>query len=179
LQSRPGAQAVDERQPGSVLEIDQDDALRTPISGLLEQAGSSTREATDRLLLEAAREERSELVLDGAHRKVAQVFEIPGHARGGRGERLSLDHAAALELEHPAHRLEYEWVGLSLVCFEHAHEVTRAGDPRAQATSERLAIGAVAEVVVAARAEGLGDDLDLAGVAFERDHALHGAAPMA
>jgi hypothetical protein len=55
------------------------------------------------------------------------------------------------------------------VCFEHAHEVVGAGDLRAQAVSERFAVGAVAEVVVAAGAGGFGDDLDLARVALEHE----------
>ena len=38
--------------------------------------------------------------------------------------------------------------------------------------SERFAVGAVAEVVVAAGARGFGDDLDFAGLACEREHGL-------
>ena len=81
----------------------------------------------------------------------------------------ALPAANTLELEHAAHRLEHEDVGLSIECFEHAHEVAGACDLRAQAVSERFAVGAVAEVVVAADAGGLGDDFDLTRVACERD----------
>ena len=49
--------------------------------------------------------------------------------------------------------------------FEHADEVAGVGDGGAQAFADRFAAGAAAEVVVAAGAGGLEDDLDFAGVA--------------
>jgi hypothetical protein len=44
------------------------------------------------------------------------------------------------------------------------------GDGGADTVAERFVVGADAEVFVAAGASGLGDDLDLAGVAGELDH---------
>lgn len=61
-----------------------------------------------------------------------------------------LNHEATLEFEHAAHRFEHEGIGLSLVCFEHADEVARAGDLGAQAAAEPPAVGAVAQVLVTA-----------------------------
>jgi DNA-binding NarL/FixJ family response regulator len=56
--------AVDGRQPGPILVVDQDADFRRRVSRPLEQAGYSIREAANgRAALEAAREERPELVI--------------------------------------------------------------------------------------------------------------------
>ena len=55
---------------------------------------------------------------------------------------------------------------------EHARVVVERGDRGAEAAAERLASRAAAEVVVAARAGRLGDDLQLARVRLQLEHRL-------
>ncbi len=58
----------------------------------------------------------------------------------------------ALEFHHPAETLETFEVSCARACFEHADEVDCRGDLGAQALPEVFAVGADAEVVVAAGA---------------------------
>jgi hypothetical protein len=58
---------------------------------------------------------------------------------------------------------------LPVECFHHADEVARSGDGGADAVAERSAVGADAEVFVAAGSGRLEDDLDSVGVALKFD----------
>src|SRR3990170_470483 len=78
---------------------------------------------------------------------------------------------SAVELDDSAHRLHCDRVGHA-VGFEHADEIAGAGDLHAQALAEGFAPGPVTEVVLAAGASGLRNDLDLARVALECHHRL-------
>jgi two-component system, OmpR family, response regulator len=83
--------AIDGRQPGSVLVVDQDADFRTHVAGLLEQAGYSTREAADgQTALEAAREERPELVILEVDLPEVSGYEICRELRDLLGEGLPL-----------------------------------------------------------------------------------------
>jgi hypothetical protein len=68
-----------------------------------------------------------------------------------------LDRETSFELEDATHRLEYERVGLAAERLHHADEVAGRGDRGTDAAAEPFAVGAEAEVLVAAGAGGFGD----------------------
>ena len=76
----------------------------------------------------------------------------------------------AVELDQAAEAEQCGDVVLALECAEHAGEVAGGGDLRAKALAEGLAACVAAEVVVAARADRLGDELQLAGAGVQLDH---------
>src|SRR5215203_4335984 len=71
--------------------------------------------------------------------------------------------ADALEFHHPAETLETFEVSRARACFEHADEVDCRGDLRTQALPEVFAVGADADVVVAAGAPWSWHDPQAAG----------------
>jgi hypothetical protein len=85
---------------------------------------------------------------------------------------LPLPSHAAVEFDCALHGFDGEPVGVAAVGFEHAHEVAGVGDGAPEALADRLVVGAAAEVVEAAGTGWFKHDLDLAGVALERDHGL-------
>jgi DNA-binding NarL/FixJ family response regulator len=81
--------AVDVREPGPILIVDEDAESRGEISRLLEQVGYATREAADaRTALEAAREERPELVILEVVLPGVSGYEICRELRDLLGDRL-------------------------------------------------------------------------------------------
>ena len=84
-----------------------------------------------------------------------------------------LDGEPLFEFEHAAHRRKHLRVADGVVVgFEHADEVGGVRDLRPEAFAEGFAVGAPAEVVIAARSGRPSDDVKLAGVANERDPRL-------
>src|SRR5439155_24031991 len=79
------------------------------------------------------------------------------------GEALSLDDAVADELELDKAPELHELRDALLVAErgDHAREVADGGDGGSDAAAERLPVGGAAEVVVPARAGGLGHELQL------------------
>src|SRR3982751_5366776 len=86
------------------------------------------------------------------------------------GSEFEATAAAVLELDQSAHRSERREVLFAVERGEHAGVVVERGDGWAEAVAERLALGAAAEVVVAARAGGFRDDLQLTGVGGDFEH---------
>jgi hypothetical protein len=82
---------------------------------------------------------------------------------------LNLDALADLELGEPAHVEQLGQVLFSAECGEHARKVTDGGDGRAKPLADVLPGGGATEVLVAASAGGLGDNLQLPALRDELD----------
>jgi DNA-binding NarL/FixJ family response regulator len=86
---RENAMAVDAREPGPVLVVDDDTDFRRQTCRLLEQAGYVTRQAADgHAAVEAAREERPELVIVEVVLPEVSGYEICRQLRDLLGEGL-------------------------------------------------------------------------------------------
>ncbi len=99
-------------------------------------------------------------------------WRCPGCTRSPlRRGRSALDVEAAVELavelDKAAHRLEWHLVLLAIEGGEHARVVVDRRNRRAQTLAERLADGAPAQVLLAARPGRLRNDLQLTRIGLE------------